>query len=115
MEKVEGLVDLKVEMQQKIPQINVKVNLATAHQYGIKPGDVRRATSTLVAGEEVGDIHIANRTYDINVWSTPEIAQQPDQHSEPADRHAERQDGAAGRRCRCCRSSRRRTSSSMRT
>ena len=26
----------------------------------------------MVAGEEIGDIHIANRTYDINVWSTPE-------------------------------------------
>ncbi len=26
----------------------------------------------MVAGEEVGDIHIANRTYDVNVWSTPE-------------------------------------------
>jgi Cu/Ag efflux pump CusA len=48
------------------------VDLATAHEYGIKPGDVRRATSTLVAGEEMGDIHIANRTYDIQVWSTPE-------------------------------------------
>ncbi len=26
----------------------------------------------MVAGEEVGDIHIANRTYDVNVWSIPE-------------------------------------------
>ena len=69
---VEGVADLKVEMQQKIPQIEVQVNMAAAHQYGVKPGDVRRATSTLVLGEEVGDIHIANRTYDINVWSTPE-------------------------------------------
>ena len=28
--------------------------------------------TTLVAGEEVGDIHIGNRTYDVKVWSTPE-------------------------------------------
>jgi Cu/Ag efflux pump CusA len=69
---IDGLIDLRVAMQQKIPQIEVEVNLALAHQYGIKPGDVRRATSTLVAGEEIGDIHIANRTYDIQVWSTPE-------------------------------------------
>ncbi len=72
LEKVEGLTGLKVQMQQKIPEINVEVDLAKAHQYGIKPGDVRRATSTLVNGEEIGDIHIANRTYDIQVWSTPE-------------------------------------------
>ena len=40
--------------------------------YGLKPGDVRRAAAYLMAGEEVGDIHAANRTYDVNVWSTPE-------------------------------------------
>jgi CzcA family heavy metal efflux pump len=68
---IDGIIDLHVQMQQKIPQIEVEVNLAAAHQHGIKPGDVRRATSTLVAGEEIGDIHIANRTYDIQVWSTP--------------------------------------------
>jgi Cu/Ag efflux pump CusA len=26
----------------------------------------------MLAGEEVGDIHVANRTFDVNVWSTPE-------------------------------------------
>jgi CzcA family heavy metal efflux pump len=72
LKDIPGVADLKIEQQQKIPQIDVKVNLASAHQHGIKPGDVRRATSTLVLGEEVGDVHIANRTYDINVWSTPE-------------------------------------------
>jgi CzcA family heavy metal efflux pump len=72
LEKVEGLVGLKVQMQQKIPQIDVEVDLTKANQHGIKPGDVRRATSALVGGEEIGDIHIANRTYDIQVWSTPE-------------------------------------------
>ncbi|MGH7351114.1 MAG: efflux RND transporter permease subunit, partial [Candidatus Methylomirabilales bacterium] len=43
-----------------------------ALRYGIKPGDVRRTATTLVAGEEAGDIHIAHRTYDVNVWSIPE-------------------------------------------
>jgi CzcA family heavy metal efflux pump len=69
---IPGVKDLKIEQQQKIPQVEVQVNLAAAHEHGVKPGDVRRATSTLVLGEEVGDVHIANRTYDINVWSTPE-------------------------------------------
>jgi Cu/Ag efflux pump CusA len=73
MEGIEGLVDLKVEMQTVVPQIDVKVNLAAAQSHGIKPGDVRRAASTMVSGEEVGDIHIANRTYDVNVWSKPEF------------------------------------------
>ena len=50
----------------------MKVDLTKAQRYGLKPGDVRRAASMMVAGEEVGDVHIANRTYDVNVWSIPE-------------------------------------------
>jgi CzcA family heavy metal efflux pump len=72
LEKVEGLTDLHVELVTEIPQIDVKVNLEAAQKYGLKPGDVRRAAATLIAGEEVGDIHTSNRTYDVNVWSTPE-------------------------------------------
>jgi Cu/Ag efflux pump CusA len=49
----------------------VEVNLAKAARYGLKPGDVRRAASTLVAGEEVGDIFRDGKTYDVVVWSTP--------------------------------------------
>jgi Cu/Ag efflux pump CusA len=68
---INGVIDLHVEFHEKIPQIEVRVDLAKAKRYGIKPGDVRRAASTLVAGEEVGDIHIGKRTYDVNVWSIP--------------------------------------------
>ena len=69
---IKGIVDLHVELQEKIPQIEIKVDLARAQRYGIKPGDVRRAATTLVASEEAGDIHVANRTWDVNVWSVPE-------------------------------------------
>jgi CzcA family heavy metal efflux pump len=72
MEGIEGIIDLKVELHEPIPQVEVKVDLDMASAYGLKPGDVRRATARLVAGEEAGDIHKNNRTYDVNVWSTPE-------------------------------------------
>ena len=72
MAGTKGLVDLHVELHEEVPQIEVKVDLDKAQTYGVKPGDARRAAATLVAGEEVGDIHIANRTYDVNVWSVPE-------------------------------------------
>jgi CzcA family heavy metal efflux pump len=68
---VHGLKDLHVDLQEDVPQIDVKVKLATARRYGIKPGDVRRSAATLVAGEEVGDIFRGGRTYDVQVWSTP--------------------------------------------
>jgi CzcA family heavy metal efflux pump len=68
---IEGLKELHVELLTNIPQIEVEVDLAAAQEYGLKPGDVRRAAATLIAGEEVGDILVANRTFDVQVWSTP--------------------------------------------
>ena len=72
LEGIPGIVDLHIELQEKIPQIEIKVDLAKAQSLGVKPGDVRRAATTLVASEEVGDIHLAHRTWDVNVWSVPE-------------------------------------------
>lgn len=71
LSKIPGIVDVHTSFQEKIPQIEVEVDLEKARRYGIKPGDVRRAATTLMAGEEVGDVHIGNRTYDVNVWSIP--------------------------------------------
>jgi CzcA family heavy metal efflux pump len=72
MDGIPGIVDLKKELHMDTPQIEVEVNLEAARQYGLKPGDIRRATSFLVQGEEVGDIFVGGKTYDVNVWSTPD-------------------------------------------
>ncbi len=69
---IDGLVDLNVELHEDIPQIQVKVDLAAAERFGLKPGDVRRATTTVVAGIEVSDIHRDGKVYDVQVWSVPE-------------------------------------------
>src|SRR5512143_1947291 len=68
---IPGITDLNVQLQSEVPQIQVEVNLPAAQRYGLKPGDVRRASGTLLAGEEVGDIFRDGRAYDVNVWSTP--------------------------------------------
>ena len=70
---VDGTVEEFVELHKNIPQVDVKVDLAKAQAYGIKPGDVRRAATTLMAGEEVGDIFRDGKAYDIQVWSKPEV------------------------------------------
>jgi len=70
--EIEGITDLHVELQVDVPQIQIEVDLAKAEEYGIKPGDVRRAASTLVAGTEVSDIHKDNWVYEVQMWSTPE-------------------------------------------
>ncbi|MCV0403336.1 MAG: efflux RND transporter permease subunit [Chloroflexi bacterium] len=72
MAAIDGLVDLHVERQREIPEITVEVDLEAALVHGIKPGDVRRVASTLIAGEEVGDIFFGGRAYDVQAWSTPE-------------------------------------------
>jgi len=72
LEGVDGIVDLKRELHMETPQIEVEVNLEEAQRYRLKPGDIRRAAAFLVQGEEVGDIFVEGKTYDVNVWSTPE-------------------------------------------
>jgi CzcA family heavy metal efflux pump len=69
---IKGIADDHVDLAFDTPQIQVEVDLAKAKAYGLKPGDVRRAASTLVAGEEVGDIFRNGKAYDTVVWSTPE-------------------------------------------
>ncbi len=70
--EIAGITDEKVELLVDIPQVEVEVDLAAAQRFGLKPGDVRRQAAYVVAGEEAGDIHTANRTFDVQVWSTPE-------------------------------------------
>jgi len=69
---IDGVTDQHVDVSTDVPQLRVEVDLAAAAKYGLKPGDVRRAAATLVAGEEVGDIFRAGKAYDVAVWSTPQ-------------------------------------------
>jgi CzcA family heavy metal efflux pump len=68
---IDGIVDLHTELQEDVPHIAIEVDLAAAAQYAIKPGDVRRAQATLVAGLEVSDIYLPAQLYDITVLGTP--------------------------------------------
>lgn len=71
LQGIDGVVDLKTELHVDVPQVEIEVDLEAAHRYGITPGDVRRASAVMIAGEEVGDIYRDGKTYDVNVWSTP--------------------------------------------
>ena len=90
IEGVDGLVEAKVELHADVPQVQVKVDLAEAQRYGIKPGDVRRAAATLDR-ERGGRRHLQRR----QGLRRPRLehardAQQPDQHRGASDRHASR-------------------------
>jgi CzcA family heavy metal efflux pump len=75
---IDGVVEAHADFVVDVPQIDVQVDLAKARRYGIKPGDVRRAAATMMAGEEVADIFRGGKAYDVNVWSTPQSRQSVD-------------------------------------
>jgi CzcA family heavy metal efflux pump len=73
VQSVKGVTDAHRDISSDVPQVNVRVDLARAARYGLKPGDVRRDAATLVAGEEVGDIFRAGKAYDVVVWSPESV------------------------------------------
>ncbi len=70
--EIDGVIEQKAELAVDIPQLQIKTKIDAAQRYGLKPGDIRRATATILAGEEVGDIFKDGLAYDVQVWSTPE-------------------------------------------
>ena len=72
MSEIPGVDALHKELMVEVPQVQVKVKLDEAQKYGLKPGDVRRASAAIVAGNEVGDIFNSGRTYDVHVWTDKE-------------------------------------------
>jgi Cu/Ag efflux pump CusA len=69
---VDGVSNLRVEQPPTQPNIEVEVNLEKAKQYGLKPGDVRRAAATMLAGLEVGSLFEQQKVFQVVVWSTPD-------------------------------------------
>jgi Cu/Ag efflux pump CusA len=69
---VKGVVNPTIEGQTTEPTLEVEVNLDAAKKVGIKPGDVRRAASTLVSGLTVGALFEDQKVFDVVVWGTPD-------------------------------------------
>lgn len=73
MSGVNGAREIEVARTPLEPTIEIQVDLARAQQYGIKPGDVRRAAATLLSGIEVGSLFEEKKVFDVIVWGAPEI------------------------------------------
>ncbi|ARS37974.1 acriflavin resistance protein [Pontibacter actiniarum] len=65
---IDGVVDLKVQQQTRVPQIQVRFKPAAALQFGVSPGDVTRAVSTLMRGTKVGEVYQEQKVFDVVVW-----------------------------------------------
>lgn len=55
------------------PSIEIATDVDRAARYGLKPGDIRRATAVLVAGIPVGSYYQQQQIFDVTVWSTPAV------------------------------------------
>jgi HME family heavy-metal exporter len=65
MAGIEGLVDLQVERQVRIPQVQVSVDYQKAGLYGVAPAHVTEALETLLNGRVVSQIIDGNRRYEV--------------------------------------------------
>ena len=54
------------------PTVTVKVNLAAAQKYGLRPGDIRRDATTLTSGLIVGNLYEQSKIFDVVVWGAPQ-------------------------------------------
>jgi len=70
--EVNGIVSSNIKLTAQQPTLEVEVNLAAAQKYGIKPGDVRRAATTMFSGLQVGALFEEQKVFDVVVWSTPD-------------------------------------------
>jgi len=73
MSDVEGVTNLKVEPQVLVPQIVVKFRPEAAAQFGLTPGDVIGASTTLVKGTKVGELYEDQKIFNVVVWGKQEI------------------------------------------
>ncbi len=67
---VDGLVDPTVEQDPVQPIVEIEVDLEAAKEAGIKPGDVRRATATVLQGMEVGYMFEQQKIFQVIVKGT---------------------------------------------
>jgi CzcA family heavy metal efflux pump len=74
---VSGVSDLKVEPQVLVPQLDVRLKPEVAAQFGLTPGDVRRAAMTLIQGRTVGEVYRQQKVYQVAVWGVPQVRNDP--------------------------------------
>jgi cobalt-zinc-cadmium resistance protein CzcA len=67
MSEVRGVTDLRMEQATGLPQLRIAVNRQAAARVGLAPGDVIRATRIGLVGEEVSDVWIGQRRFDLIV------------------------------------------------
>jgi CzcA family heavy metal efflux pump len=72
---VRGVADPRVLTHQVGPTVEIEVSVAKAARYGLKPGDVRRASATLISGTVAGNLFDNQKVFEVVVWGVPTVRQ----------------------------------------
>ncbi len=70
---VKGVVNLKVEPQVLVPQLQVRLKPEAAANFGLTPGHIRRATTTLIKGLKVGEVYRDQKVFEVAVWGVEQV------------------------------------------
>ena len=70
---VDGVLDPTVEAVPEEPVLTIETDLARAEPFGIKPGDVRRASAMLLQGVVVGNIFGEQKVFEVVVKGVPDV------------------------------------------
>jgi Cu/Ag efflux pump CusA len=71
LSRIDGVVDANVQVPQEMPTLEIEVDIEKAKRYNLKPGDVRRAATSLVSGIVVGALFEEQKVFDVVVWGVP--------------------------------------------
>jgi Cu/Ag efflux pump CusA len=63
---------------QQEPSLQIEVDLTKAQQYGVSPGEVRRAAATLLSGVSVGSLFDDQKVFEVVVRGTANVRNSPD-------------------------------------
>lgn len=75
MATIDGIAGAQVEPVVDEPTIQIAVDLDAARRYGLTPGEVRRASATLLSGIEVGSLFEEQKVFEVVVWGAPALRQ----------------------------------------
>ena len=78
MQTVDGVTNLKVEPQVLVPQIVVRFRPEAGARFGLAPGDVIRATTTLIKGKKIGELYEDQKIFNVVVWGQKDVRRDTD-------------------------------------
>lgn len=70
---VNGVSDLQIEPQIEVPHIEINLEQEAAANFGLNAGDIKKAIYPLVHGLKVGEIFENQKTFDVVLWTKPEL------------------------------------------